>query len=205
MRISKQELRKKFFFRLITQDKFYPFMCFPISVLKQLFYHKGRQEFFDYWINNQIDNIIVHIGINEADTILFMNVHSFEIKDHSVLINDKFKLYTPVPETNIKEELAADTLQKIAIDHIIPFKTILCKLQQQLPALRAIDKVLRTFNNDKGISKRSDLIGAEDYLVSKLKFDTQQMNNLEKDLNLLASKIQLQLMCSYYNLLKGDS
>ena len=35
---TKEDIRKKFFFRLITQDRFYNFLNFPISVLKKFFY-----------------------------------------------------------------------------------------------------------------------------------------------------------------------
>jgi hypothetical protein len=193
---------KNFYFRLITQDRYYEFLYFPVSVLKKLFYAYDRRKFFDNWINSQINNIIVYTGPDKANKILFKDVHTLDIeKDGSVLINDKFKLHTAIAGKDIKEEISTHTLQNIVIDHVIPFETILFDLREQLSTLQIIHNVLQNIN-DKSISNKADLTIAGNYLVSNVDFSSQELDNLEKDLRLLSNKIQLQLMDRYQNLYK---
>jgi hypothetical protein len=199
---GKEELKKNFTFRLITQDRYYEFLYFPISVLKKLFYHHDRKIFFDNWINKQIDNIAVYTG--QSDKLLFKDVNTLDINDDgSVLINGKFKLYTTVAGKDTKEEISTNTLQNIVIDHVVPFERVLFELKEKLPALQLIHNVLENINNGR-ISNNEDLKNAGNYLVSNVEFNHLELNKLEDDLNVILSKIQLQLMDRYENLYKRN-
>jgi hypothetical protein len=192
------ELRKNFYFRLITQDRFYEFLYFPVSVLKKLFYAYDRRPYFDHWVNKQIDHIAVYIS--KTDKILFKDLVSLDIKgDGSVLINGTFKLFTAIAGQDEKDEIKTETLQDITIDHVVPFVSILLELKSQLPALQTIHNVLENINDGR-ISNKEDLNKAGNYLVSNVKFNAQELDALEKDLNLIADKIQLQLMDSVENI-----
>jgi hypothetical protein len=197
---EKEELKKIFTFRLITQDRFYEFLYFPISVLKKLFYHHDRKAFFDNWIDKQIDHIAVYT--DQSDKLLFRDVNTLDINnDGSVWINGKFKLHTSVAGKDVKEEISTNTLQNIVIDHVVPFEKILFEWKEQLPALQVVHNILENINKGR-ISNNEDLKNAGNYLVSNVEFDQQELDKLEKDLNLILSKIQLQLMDKYENLYK---
>jgi len=196
------ELRKNFYFRLTTQDRYYEFLYFPISVLKKLFYNYDRKTFFDKWIEKQIDNIAVYTG--KTDKIPFKELVSLDIKDDSsVLINGKFNLHTIVAGSETRDEISTNTLQNIVIDHIVPFESILFELKAQLPTLQIIHNVLENINEGR-ISNKGDLNNAGNYLVSNVDFSAQELDALEKDLTLILSKIQLQLMDRYENLYKRN-
>jgi hypothetical protein len=198
----KEELKKIFTFRLITQDRYYEFLYYPISVLKKLFYNYDRKEFFDNWIDKQIDNIAVYTG--QTGKLLFGDVNTLDINDKgSVLINGKFKLHTAVAGKDAKEEISTNTLQNIVIDHVVPFEKVLFALKGQLPALQTIHNVLENINKGR-ISNRDDLNNAGNYMISNVEFSRQELDNLEKDLNLILGKIQLQLMDRYENLYKRN-
>jgi hypothetical protein len=186
------ELKKNFYFRLITQDRFYEFLYFPISVLKKLFYNYGRKSFFDNWVDQQIENITVYTG--NSDKILLKDVKTLDIKeDGSVIINGELKLYTTVMGANTKEEINTNTLQNIVIDHVVPFSNVLYELKDELPALRSIHTILENINAGR-ISNKEDLGNAGNYLVSNVEFNTKELDALEADLNKVLNKIQLQLM-----------
>ena len=191
------ELRDNFFLRLITQNRFYDFLNYPISELKKLFYKNGRRVFFDKLINEQIDNIAVYI--NQTDKILFKDLVTLEITDDNfVLINDKFYLYTPVAGSETKKEMNINVLENINIDHVVPFVDILSSLKPQLPALQAIHNSLENLNEGRRITNKKDLAKAGNDLV----INPNELDALEKDLNLISSKVQLQLMDKYENLSK---
>ncbi|MDR1368558.1 MAG: hypothetical protein LBJ72_00325 [Dysgonamonadaceae bacterium] len=197
---GREELRKNFAFRLITQDRYYEFLYFPVSVLKKLFYYHDRRAFFNNWIDRQIDNIAVYTG--QSDKLLFKDVNTLDINDDgSVLINGKFRLHTPVAGKDAKEEISTNTLQNIVIDHVVPFGKVLFEWKEQLPALQVIHNVLENINNGR-ISNNEDLKNAGNYLVSNVEFNSRELDNLEEDLNMILSEIQLQLMDRYENLYK---
>jgi hypothetical protein len=195
-------LRKDFYFRLITQDRYYEFLYFPVSVLKKLFYANDREAFFDNWVNKQIDSIAVYTG--KTDYLLFKDLVSLDIQDDgSVLINGKFKLHTTVAGQETRNEVNTNTLQDITIDHVKPFKHVLLELQPQLHALQTIHNVLENLNNGR-ISNKEDLNNAGNDMVSNVEFTSQELDALEKELNLIADNIQLQLMDRYENIKKSD-
>jgi hypothetical protein len=150
------ELRKNFYFRLTTQDRYYEFLYFPVSVLKKLFYAYQERKFFDDWVYSQIDNIAVYT--DETDKMLFKDVKTLDITNSgSVLINGKYNLQ--------KTGTGIHTLGDIHIDHIEAFSTILYGLKDNLPALQMIHNVLEKLNDGR-ISNKEDLINAGNYLVS---------------------------------------
>jgi hypothetical protein len=195
---EQDELRKNFYLRLITQDRLYEFLYFPISVLKKLFYYCERAEFFDNWINKQIDNIIVYTG--NSDKSLFKDIKTLDIKeDGSVVIDGNLKLYTSVAGTNAKEEINTNTLENIEIDHVVPLSDVLFELKGELPALRIIHNIIENIRDGERISNRKSLNSVGNYLVSNVEFTTKELDDLEADLNKILNKIQLQLMDKYEN------
>ncbi|MDR1372725.1 MAG: hypothetical protein LBJ17_06340 [Dysgonamonadaceae bacterium] len=197
---EKEEMKKIFTLRLITQDRYYEFLYYPISVLKKLFYHNERRQFFNNYIGEQRDNIVVYIG--KSDKLLFKDVDTLDINnDGSVLINGKFKLHTNVTGNGAKEELSTNTIENIVIDHAPSLERVMFALKEQLPTLQIIHNTLTNINNGR-ISNKEDLKNAGNHLVRNVEFSPKELDNLEKDLNLILSKTQLQLMDRYENLYK---
>ncbi|HQZ25354.1 MAG TPA: hypothetical protein PLD18_08645, partial [Flavobacterium sp.] len=58
---SKLDLYKIFKFRIITQDRFYNHIFYPISFIKRLLYLKGEKQFLDNWVEKLLDNIDLHL------------------------------------------------------------------------------------------------------------------------------------------------
>jgi hypothetical protein len=193
---DQDELRKNFNLRLITQDRFYEFLYYPISVLKKLFYYYERAEFFDNWIDEQIDNIIIYTG--NSDKKLFKDIKTLDIKeDGSVVINGNLKLHTSVAGTDAKEEINTNTLENIEIDHVVPLSDVLFELRDELPALRIIHNALEDIIDGKRIPNRKNLSNPGNYLVNNIEFSSEVLDGLENDLNKLSGKVQLQLMAKY--------
>ncbi|NDV66411.1 hypothetical protein [Bacteroides sp. 224] len=189
---EREEIRKNFTLRLATQDRFYNFLYFPVSVLKKLFYKKERKAFFDNWINHQMDNITVYGG--PSLKLLFKDVETLDIdKDGVVLINGKHRLHTVVSAENAVVEACVTNIKSLVIDHVESFQYILYALKDQLPTLRTIHNVLENIN-DGAISNRGELTYPGNYLVDNVDFTDAELDSLEKEMNLILSKINLQLM-----------
>ena len=59
-RYSKDDLYKNFAFRIITQDRRYEQIFYPISFIKRFLYLKNEKVFFDNWLEILLDNIYLH-------------------------------------------------------------------------------------------------------------------------------------------------
>lgn len=151
--IDLKNLRAKFFFSLITQDRFNKKnkVNYQISFIKQLF-HKSSAENrkkFDDFINNQIDNI--KIIINEKGSFLkFKEVHDVKILDGDIKSN--FGNWFTKDFDNLKYvKFNVTTLEEISIDHDKAISKIL-KEKQNCIELEKITELIN-FNKNKKINK----------------------------------------------------
>jgi len=200
---TKEELRKNFFFRLSTQDRFYSFLNYPISVLKKYFYSNDRI-FFDNWLNSQINGIQIH---TEERVISFSEIQSIEIKsDGKILINtvsnDIFTLHTLIAGSNDKKEHVANTLKNIVIDHVIPFETVMYNLKDKLPTFSQIHNTLIVINNGNYLTNREELSLVGNLFVGGDYLKEPDVAELKKEMNLIAKNTTLQLMDRFENLYK---
>lgn len=200
---TKDELVANFFFRLTSQDRFYDFLYFPISVLKKLFYKNiEEQEFFDNWMKEQIYSIQFH---TEFNTISFSDINSLIIRSGEVYVltdNEELKLYSPVAGKEFKKKVETESLQNIVIDHIKPFETVLFELKNQLPILRGIHKILMKFNNGRPISTRNELGTPGNMFIERVRFNAQNIIDLKNELNIISSSLKFQMMDKKENLYK---
>jgi hypothetical protein len=200
---TKEELRKNFFFRLSTQDRFYSFLYYPISVLRKYFYSNDRA-FFDNWLNSQINGIQIH---TEERVINFSDIQSLEIKsDGKIIINTvssaTFTLHTLTAGSNDKKEHLANTLKNVVIDHVIPFETIMYNLKDKLPTFSLIHNILIELNNGNSLSNREELSSAGNLFVGIDFLKETDVAELKKEMNLISKNTTLQLMDRFENLYK---
>lgn len=197
------ELYKKFIFRLITQDRYYSFLYYPISVLKKLFYlNPTDKAFFDQWVKNQIDSIQFH---TMDGVFKFTDVDSLELKKGEVFISigtKSHKLFTPVAGGETLMPFTTGSLQDIVIDHIEPFEKQLFEIKEQLPILQAIHQLLINFNDGNDLRNGDDLKPCGNLLVETTEFSNESMTDLRKELNLISSFVKLQMMDRKENLYK---
>ncbi len=200
---TKEELVGKFFFRLTTQDRFYNFLYFPISVIKKLFYKNTQdREFFDKWMKEQINTVKFH---TKDQIVCFSDITSLGIRNNDVYIktnSKEFQLYTPIAGKKTIMMLKANSLQNLVIDHINPLETILSEVSNQLTIMKGIHKILIKFNDGRGISNRKELTTPGNMFVEKIRFSEQNIIDLKSELNLISSKLTFQIMDKQENLYK---
>lgn len=202
---SNDEIRKNFFFRLITQDRFYEFLNYPISVLKKIFYANANdKKFFDNWINAQINNIKIH---TEGDCIKFSDLNSMEIQNNGKIqiftnSNKKYVLHTPIAGHDIKREHLTTELSNVVIDHVIPFEKVLYNLKEKLPVFCIIHDNLKEINKGISLTNRDELSLVGNLFIGLDYLDKIVIDDLKMEMNIISSNISLQLMDKLENLYK---
>jgi len=208
---DKEALNKIFAFRMITQDRCYGKVFFPISFLKKLFYkNESSRKFLDKYIENQIDNILLHTdgGIYKLSDIKAL---TFEIAGEDegrikIVCNDNSTcvLYTKLGTGVEQGPMSTTALRNIAIDHVFPMKIILEEQEANLPALKRITQAFITSklwqNHGKLKVKMIKDIGND--LLNKDLFNQTDIPALKEELNHIQRFIELQLMDANANLLK---
>ncbi len=212
--IDKNSLILNFKLRMITQDRLYGDVYFPIRLLKKIFYRdKANKLFFDEFILNQIENIKIFSSNNKVTHTLLKNIDSLSIDTNNqvqtTICSDGICLqgmvYTELGKEDTYGLFISSNLREIAIDHIVPMKNLLNEYKNQLPGLLNLTNILKKrglIKSGKDSIKHLAVIGNQ-ILDEELLADND-IKLLEKDLKFLKSKIQLQLMSSKENLIKKN-
>jgi hypothetical protein len=203
-----ETLKNNFTFRLLTQDRIYGEVYFPISFIKKLFYQeKQNQKYFDSWVNNQIDNIKLY---NEKSKIVsFKEIKNLRISTAKEVFfdsdNKTHVLYTENGYTFEMEQLKTYALRNVVIDHVKPMKDILSQNKEKLKALSKITEQLNGTKLLKGSGKEllKNVKKAGNFLIEKKMISSEDIDELKKDLEFLSTQIDLKLMCSKENLKKN--
>jgi hypothetical protein len=205
---DKETLIQNFKFRMLTQDRIYGNVYFPVSFLKKLFYQeKESKAYFDSWILNQIEGIKLHVSENES--VFFRDIESIKINSEAKVFvkfsSKEVRLYTEDGYGEKMKPIISKTLRNIAIDHIIPMKIILSSNIGNLKALKNITdcfvatKILK--GSGKELLKSAKTAGnfiLEEGIISK-----SDIENIKVDLEFVDKQIDLQLMDSRENLKKN--
>lgn len=194
-----EQIRLNYILRLITQDRPCKPVCFPISVLKKLFYQcPDGKKFFDNWINDHISKIKLHVSEDGQKVITFDKVKELVIrKDQTVKIygedGSQNELYTPLAKSDAYERIKVTVFRDIAIDHIRPMKDILRQNASQLPALMAITEAMEKLNKGP-LSGRKNLVKVGKILLANGTLQTNAIEALMVELQLIGNQTELQLM-----------
>lgn len=194
-----EQIKLNYILRLITQDRPYKPVCFPISVLKKLFYQcPDGKKFFDNWINNHICKIKLHVSRDGQKVITFDKMKELVIrKDQTVKIygedGSQNDLYTPLAESEGYEKMKVSVFKDIVIDHIRPMKDILCQNASQLPVLMKITEAMEKINKGP-LSGRKNLVRVGNILLANGSLQTEAIGDLIVELQLIGNQTELQLM-----------
>lgn len=200
----REDLFKNFVFRLITQDRFYQDIYFPISLIKQLFYKNNRKLAFDHILEKMVNSIKLYDS--KQNVFLFQDIKQLKICNHKVFIEIKSKgeveIYTPTLSINF-ESFNVISLRDISIDHVVSQHGIMQDLKDKLPIFSRLTEILQ--KSTKPVKDRPTL-AAYKKVISLDNILTQiNISDLEKELKLIIDKTELRLMDRRLNTSKGKN
>ncbi len=187
------DIKANFTNRLISQDRPYGNVYFPISIIKKLFYRNAQRVYFDKWNNEQIDKIRFHT----IDKILTINdIKSLKIDtDGSVILDcidgQSRSLFTKLADNKTITQMYVSKFSQVVIDHIVPMKEILLKNEEKLFGLAEITK---SFKKHSPISTRKDIVRIGNKLLTEKIIDFNIISLLKSDLEVIGTDKELQLM-----------
>lgn len=200
---SRSDLIKVFTLRLLSQDRFYSDIAYPISFIKRLFYLKGEVNLFDNWMNDKIDAI--HIYVSEDKFIYFRDISEISIENEKVFVRTKqeqYQVFASMSDGYIVP-LKVNQLSAIALDHKESMFDIMNNNISNLSLIKEITKEL-TAKLHKPITRKK--VNAQVKKQNFFERETVQgydLKELMTELELLSSQITLQLMCKRENIKKG--
>ena len=199
------DLMRNFKFRMITQDRFSGELFFPISYIKRLFHTRNEVDYFNKWLEDQINDILIYC---ENETCRFKDISgltikvSKELKEVFITVNKEQKLiFSPTSNGAILTPFASPNLKSIAIDHVNSMKTILKDNVHHLPQLSLITKQLKQIVGEK--STANNYKNASSELLSSSYANEVEISLLKIELELIKSLTKLQLMDKIENIKKG--
>jgi hypothetical protein len=201
---SAKELMANFRFRMITQDRFYGDIFFPVSYIKTLLYRNGQKIYFDKWVSDQINGIDILCAneINKFKDISELKLEvSKESSEVSITVNNQKKtVYTSNAYGTEQHPLLSIGLRRIAIDHINPMKKILQDNIKNLPQLVFLTGQLKEIARNNATPKEYKAAGT--ILLNQISAKNIDINLLKVELDLIKSYTKLQLMDKFENLKK---
>jgi hypothetical protein len=196
---SAKNVCDNFFFRIITQDRKYKDISFPIHFLKRLFYCQNNKAFFNKWTNSLIakTKVIIgkekHVNLSEVERVI--------IKDNKLWIatnvQDCVEVFSPKATGKGLASFNIKRFSDVSLDHEKPLYDILHDNINKLTVLKTIHRKL---NEKATVANRKKIINAmlKSSFAKKLDLD-----GLKEELNLIASKTELRLMDRRENISKG--
>jgi len=200
---SKSDLYARFHFRIITQDRHYDEIYYPISFIKRFLYLKNERNFMDTWVKELLNQVIIHV---EGGTITLNQVSNLEIANGEVRVdlNGIFKVALTKKSDNITSmPFSVEKLRWIALDHETSLQKIMRENLNNLKTFQEITVELKKHNSPKMTSKEhkkvNNIVLESDYI------DRINIENLKAEMALISSLTKLQLMDSIENTKKGQS
>lgn len=197
-------LYNKYKFRLITQDRFYKSLIYPISLLKRIFQQFDNTDFFDEWLYEHITKIKFH---TKTRTLNFSEITSLEINSNNVVnVYDKegnfYELVDKRDDGKIVE-LRIEELKDLAIDHIEPFKDFYIRNKEKFLILKSIDRVILKLNKENRVKKRGqEFNNVKNIFFEEYILTSKEVRLLKDELNFINDNIELQMMSQKENLNK---
>lgn len=200
----REDLFKNFIFRLITQDRFYQDIYFPISLIKQLFYKNNRKLAFDHILEKMVNSIKLYDS--KQNVFLFQDIKQLKISNHKVFIEIESKgeveIYTPTLSTNF-ESFNVISLRDISIDHVVSQHSIMQDLKDKLPIFSRLTEILQ--KSSTAVKDRPSLAIYKnefglDHILAEI-----NLSDLENELNIIINKTELRLMDRRLNTSKGKN
>ncbi|BDX39621.1 hypothetical protein CYCD_29760 [Tenuifilaceae bacterium CYCD] len=201
--ITGDEIKTNFTIRLLTQDRFYGDVFFPISLIKKICYKNLARKEFDLWIDNQIDKIKF---ITNKDIVYIKDIETLKINKigevHLVCKdNSNHILHTKYASNSNTTPMYVKSFRQVVIDHEVPMKELLTKHKENLNTLESLTVELKKIHGKKFLV-RNDLVSAGNQFINSHSFNVNEINHLITDLNYINKFIVLQIMESKQNSIK---
>jgi hypothetical protein len=199
---DKNNLYKVFTLRLISQDRFYNDVYFPISLIKKIFSKRKQKKAFDICINKMLDHTKIFYG---ERYYMLKEISKIDFRNGNVYVthkNKEYPVYTKMADNKTLVPIATQKLKHMALDHEKPMFTIISEKISELIIFKELTKEIKKHTKAGKIDRK---ILAK---ISKKLFEngfTEQIElaGLEKELNHICSDISLQLMDTKQNASKG--
>lgn len=199
---DKKNLYRVFTLRLVTQDRFYNSLFFPISLIKKIFYKRNEKKLFDQCINEMLDHTKV---FHQNGFFYLKDIQQIDFANGKVLIQQKdktFLAYTKMADNSSLSPFTTMQLSKIALDHDKPMYNIITEKANELEVLQIItNEIKKHIGSDKlnrnSLARVSKIVFENDFVASL------SLEALKKELDLIVSETVLQLMDSSQNSSKG--
>lgn len=194
---SKNDLYKNFRFRIITQDRFYNQIFYPIRFIKRFLYSRGEKQFIDQWVENLLDNIEVHLDNHK---IKLKEITELSISNRKVFVKHdgiSKQVFTKLSDNIKLAPFNVKQLSKIAIDHEKPLFHIMLENMENLKTFDEITVELKKHLSGTVNPKKLKL--AYNIVLNSDIINHLNIENLKKELDFLSSKTNLQLMDSGEN------
>lgn len=201
---SKDLIKDKFKFRLITQNRFNKCgLFYPISFLKQYFYKTGDKVYFDNLIENKINKIRFcyqenkhydFITITSLKTDIGGNLY-FNTKDRK-----EIPLLSHCHESRQYKKFNINDFSDIAIDHMVSMNTLLNKYKEKKDFVELqkisdqLKKHLHTPLTYKKLIAKGTRLSNDAIFIS-----TINREKLKTEFELIVAEMDLQLMHQKHN------
>lgn len=200
---SQDDLYKCFSFRIITQDRLYNELFYPISFIKRLFYLKGEKQFMNTWIRELLNKVTIHVtdGVVRLDQISRLEISNNRVQVES---NDGLLMaFTKESDNKRLVPFAVNTLTRITLDHEKSLKNIMLENLSNLQVFKEITAALKGYMKRKTTLKKykkaCNLALESDFI------NLIDINRLKVEMNLISSLTHLQFMDGVENTRKGCS
>ena len=192
-----EEIREKFFKRLIKQNRFNQKsdFYFPIQFIGQYFNKTGDKKYFEDIINKQIRNIQFFYDKDQHD--LIKNLKELSIsEDGRVFINGNAILSEDSKNNYIPFEI--NEISEINIDHKKSMDSILRELKgedfgQLVKITKALNERIKK-RNDKKLAKKGTILSDDIEFRNSI-----NKTELKKEFEHIINKMELQLMHKKHN------
>lgn len=201
---TKQDLYKKFHFRIITQDRYYDQIFYPINFISRFLYNNNERIFLDTWVKEMLNNVIIHV---EDGNIKLKQVTKLTIGNGGVQVElsdgEKKKILTKTSD-NVKLKLFSQIkINKIALDHDTSMYNIMLDNIHNLPTFQKITAELKKFHS--GNMKAKEYKKEVGEALKNEFVESINVENLKAEMELISSLTKLQLMDSSENTKKGKN
>jgi hypothetical protein len=199
---DKKNLYRVFTLRLVTQDRFYNSLFFPISLIKKIFYKRNEKRLFDQCINEMLDHTKV---FHQNGFFYLKDIQQIDFANGKVLVQQKdktFLAYTKMADNNSLSPFTTTQLSKIALDHDKPMYNIITEKANELEVLQIItNEIKKHIGSDK--LNRNSLVRVSKIVFENGFVETVSLDALKKELDLIVNETVLQLMDASQNSSKG--
>ncbi|MDY3530272.1 hypothetical protein PG593_10855 [Riemerella anatipestifer] len=215
---SKKDIFANFKSRINSQDRTYDNIYYPIRFIVSYFSIIGNRKAFEKWNEQLIGSIHLFvenkkIKLSEIEKMIFNNSANVFVS----IKGKTFQVFTKLADNVTLAPLKTSSIKQIAIDHETPLYDIMNKNISNLKYFNLITNEIKTQiqKNENEFKKLKLSKYKQLSRVSSQKFIKENYsenfiksinpNDLLKELDLIASKTNLQLMDSKQNTSKGKN